>query len=87
MVNGFEVRQFASEFCDGGEVVVKAMEDDLGVGLVELGESCGFVQEVQEEVAASWCVTSCAYVCKKKSVTSTIFLQQIIDGQLLLVQI
>ena len=30
----------------GGEVVVKAMEDDLGVGLVELGESCGLVQEV-----------------------------------------
>ena len=24
--------------------MVKAMEDDLGMGLVELGESCGFVQ-------------------------------------------
>lgn len=35
-----------SEFCEGGEVVAKAMEDDLGVGLVELGESCGLVQEV-----------------------------------------
>ena len=52
------------EFCEGGEVMVKAMKDDLGMGLVELGESCGFVQEVQEEVAALWCVTSCAYVCK-----------------------
>ena len=31
MVNGFEVRQFVSEFYEGGEVVVKAMEDDLGV--------------------------------------------------------
>ena len=50
------------EFCEGGEVMVKAMKDDLGMGLVELGESCGFVQEVQEEVAALWCVTSCAYV-------------------------
>jgi hypothetical protein len=63
VVYGFEVRELVGEFGEGGKVVVEAMENDLGVGLGDVRESGGLVQEVKEEVAASYCITSTAYVC------------------------
>lgn len=62
MVDGLEVRELVSEFGEGGEVVVQAVEDDLGVGLRELGERGGLVEDVQEEVAVARCTRSRGYV-------------------------
>lgn len=36
---------------DGGDVVLVAVDDDLGVGLGEVRERCRFIEERQEEVA------------------------------------
>lgn len=41
MVDGLEVGELVNEFGESGEVLVEAVEDDLGVGLGEVGESCG----------------------------------------------
>lgn len=62
VVDGLEVGELVSEFGEGGKVVVLAVEDDLGVGLREVGESGGLVEEVQEEGPAAWCTTSRRYV-------------------------
>jgi hypothetical protein len=62
VVDGPEVGELVGELGEGGEVVVEAVEDDLGVGLREVGETSGLVEEVQEEVAAAWCTTGRRYV-------------------------
>jgi hypothetical protein len=62
VVDGLEVGELVGELSKGGEVVVEAVEDDLGVGLREVGESGSLVQEVQEEVAAAWCTIGRRYV-------------------------
>ena len=62
VVDGLEVGELVGELSKGGEVVVEAVEDDLGVGLREVGESGSLVQEVQEEVAAAWCTAGRRYV-------------------------
>lgn len=61
VVDGLKVGELVGELSKGGEVVVEAVEGDLGVGLREVGESGGLVQEVQEAVAAAWCTTGRRY--------------------------
>ena len=50
---GTEVRELVGQLCDRYEVVVKTVEDDLGVGLVEMREISGLLDEVEKEVSAN----------------------------------
>lgn len=49
--DGLEVAELVGELGDGGDVVAVAADDDLGVGLGEVGERRGSIEERQEEVA------------------------------------
>lgn len=50
MAYGLEVGELVSELGDGGEVVLVAVEDDLGVGLGEVRERGSLAEEAKEEV-------------------------------------
>lgn len=50
MAYGLEVGELVSELGDGGEVVLVAVEDDLGVGLDEVRERGCLAEEAKEEV-------------------------------------
>ncbi|KAK8561571.1 hypothetical protein V6N13_149261 [Hibiscus sabdariffa] len=48
-----EVEELVGEFSNGGDVILEAVKDDLGVNLGEMKNSGGFLEEVEEKVSSA----------------------------------
>lgn len=53
VADGVEIGEFLSEFSDCYDVVLVIVVYELSVGLGEVGNGCGFVDEVAEEIGVS----------------------------------
>ncbi|GLT97625.1 hypothetical protein SLE2022_151810 [Rubroshorea leprosula] len=50
VAHGMEVEELVGELGDGCEFILKAVDDDLGVGLGEMAEGGGSLEEAEKEV-------------------------------------
>ncbi|KAK8512187.1 hypothetical protein V6N13_097149 [Hibiscus sabdariffa] len=63
---GLEIEEPVGEFSNGGEVILEAIKDDLGVGLGEMRNSGGFLEQVLMRTLTYGflCNTSCKMAVK-----------------------
>ncbi|KAK8644796.1 hypothetical protein V6N13_118665 [Hibiscus sabdariffa] len=63
---GLEVEEPVGEFSNGGDVILEAVEDDLGVGLGGMRNSGGFLEEEEEEKVSTSCWRVRACYCGRR---------------------